>query len=253
VSKGLEGLDAEELISKFYGKGGGARFYDVVMRPREVVLNAVLNPNFKNNETYSDVRDELYRAISASMAGGVTLRFSDRAAAIAQLTGSIVKFEVPHMTQTPEVTITIRCDDPILRAVSPMSWVYGTSEHPGSSPILIPDGKSTAPHGFSFQLACHTDTPDFTIADQLFFPTWTFHVIPDGGFDVGDVLYFSSDYSNRYLYKVNGSTTTHLVDKISPDSVWPIVFPGQNVFHMSNLARFDWTGYLQYYPAYWGV
>jgi hypothetical protein len=250
----VAGLDAEEITPKFYGTGTSAEsFYDMGMKPRDIVLGIVLNPNFENGESYSDLRDALYRAISASRTGGVQLVFYDGPKVIAGINGFITKFETDHMTRRPSVNLTINCEDPMIRGINPIQWAYGTPEHPGINPIRVPDGESTAPHGFKFQLTCTTATPTLTIADQLFFPTWTFQVSPTGGFLVGDVLHFSSDFSDRFLYVVRGATTIHLIDKVTPESVWPIIFPGNNVFFIDDITKFTWTGYLQYYPTYWGV
>lgn len=248
------GLDAAEIVPKFYGRGTDSnRFYDMGLRARDIAMSLFLNPDWANEETNSDLRDDLYRAISASRSGFVDLTFYDGAKVVSGISGFISKFEVDHMARKPSVQLTITCDDPIFRSVTPVRWLYGTTEHPGVSPILIPDTVSTAPHGFSFSLTCHTVTPKLTITDQLFFPNWEFEITPAGGFVVGDVLHFSSEFSNRYLYKVNGATTTHLIDKVSPESVWPIIFPGQNSFFFDNLDKFDWTGYLEYKSAFWGV
>lgn len=246
------GIDAEEIIPKFYAMGlqTKGRFYDFGMKPRDVVIRAVLKPRFNLDESYSDVRDELYRAISANRTGITTLHFNSGATTVAKISGFITKFEVPYFAREPEVQVTVRCEDAMFRAINPVSYV--ASELKTTNPIIIPDSLSTAPHGFQFQVTFKATSADFRIQDVATGPDWQFIVTPNGGFLNGDVLYFSSDYSNKYLYMVRSGATTHLLDRINPQSVWPILFPGANSFHFVNLAQINWNS-LSYYPAYWGV
>jgi hypothetical protein len=246
------GLDAEEIISRFYGwsLSGENRYYDFKLKPRDVVMRIVLNPRFNLDETYSDVRDDLYRAISANRTGIIELDFRSGATTVSRIFGSIIKFEAVHFTNLPEVQITIRCNDPMFRGINPVT--FGPDEMMSISPVRIPDSLSTSPHGFTMQLTFTADIPDFTIQDVAVDPEWKFKVIPDGGFDTGDVLHFSSEFSDKKLYYVRGASTVHLADKIESGSIWPILFPGQNEFHFVNLASFDWDS-VSYYASYWGV
>jgi len=246
------GLDGEELIPRFYGFGlkTKPKFYDFRMKPRDIVIRLVLNPRFNLDESYSDVRDTLYRAISAVRTGLVTLHFNSGGTTVARISGFITKFEVPHFTPLPEVQLTIRCDDPIFRAINPV--VYDPSELKITNPIILADSLSTTPHGFQMQVTFKANTPSFTIQDELTNPEWLFRVIPAGGFLTGDILNFSSDYSNKYLYMTRGGIVTHLIDKLQPQSIWPIIFPGASTFYFLDIANFNWNK-IEYYAAYWGV
>jgi hypothetical protein len=251
--RGIVGLDAEDIIPKFYGFGLNTKpkFYDMGLKPRDVVMRIVLNPRWELDENYSDIRDTLYRAISATRTGMVTLHFRSGATIVAKLSGFITKFEVPYFVQLPEVQLTIRCDDPIFRAINPV--IFKAAEMNALvNPVIVPDSLSTAPHGFSAKIIFTLNSPAFTIQDVPTDPEWKFKVTPDGGFLVGDELYLSTEYTNKYLYMVRGSTTTHLIDKLEPTSIWPVIFPGTNSFHFPELASFDWDN-LTYYAAYWGV
>lgn len=252
IARAILGLDAEEIIPKFYGFGlaSRARFYEYGLKPRDIVIRAALNPKFYTNETYSEIRDELYRAISTTRDGIVMVHFRSGAATIARIPGMITKFEVPYFSQTPEVQITITCNDPIFRGLNPV--IYKPSEMSVTNPIIIPDSISTAPHGFCFEVKFKATSPSFTIQDAPSNPDWKFVVTPSGGFAVNDELYFSSEMSSKFLYMVRGSTTTHLIDKIQADSIWPVIFPGSNTFHFVDIAKFDWED-VHYSTAFWGV
>ena len=248
------GLDADDIVPKFYGWGIGGenRFYDFSLKPRDVVLRVVLNPRAKLEETYSEIRDDLYRTISANRTGIVKLHFNSGATTVSSITGSIVKFESAYFNKLPEVQITIRCNDPIFKAINPV--IFGPTELFTTNPVHIPDSLSTAPHGFTAQFTFKTATPTFTIQDDPTTPEWKFKINwgANGQFEVGDVLYLSSEYSNKYIYIIRAGVTIQLANLIEPTSLWPILFPGQNEFYIPEIDTFDWNE-LKYYASYWGV
>jgi len=250
--RAMAGLDAEDIVPKFYGFGlkTQPRFYDMGMKARDIVMRIVLNPRFNLDESYSDVRDDLYRVISATRTGAVTLHFNSGGTTVAQISGFITKFEVPHFSALPEAQLTVTCNDPMLRAINPV--ILEPADLKTVNPIIIADSLSTAPHGFDLQVTFSAATPAFTVQDAATTPEWVFKVIPNGGFAVGDKLYFSSEYADKQLYMVRGGVTTHLVDRIQPGSIWPIIFPGANPFYFLEIGSFTWNELL-YYAAYWGV
>ena len=250
--RAIIGLDAEEIIPKFYGFGlvTKGRFYNMGMNAREIVLRVILNPRFGINETYSDVRDEIYRAISATRTGQVVLHFNSGASTVARIFGFITKFEVGYFNQLPEVQLTVKCDDPMFRALNPV--IYKQADLAAGSQITIADSLSTSPHGFTMLVTYTDNFGNFTIQDKVSSPDWTFVVTPPGGFLAGDKLYFSSEFTNKYLYMVRGGVTTRLMDRIQPQSIWPTIFPGANTFVLPAIGLFSITE-LKFYAAYWGV
>lgn len=252
IVRNIMGLDAEELVPKFYGSGlaSRSRFYDFGLKARDIVMRIVLNPNFRIDESYSDVRDELYKSISSTRTGIVVLHFLSGATTVARIQGFITKFEANYFVELPEVQMTIRCDDPMFRSINPV--VLDSGDLPAANPIVIADSLSTAPHGFELQVTFKATAASFTIQDVQNNPEWKFKVTPNGGFVSGDVLYLSSDYSNKYLYMMRGAVRTDLMDRIDPTSMWPILFPGANYFWFVDLASFNWN-VVEFDAAYWGV
>lgn len=251
--KTIVGLDADELNRKFYGFGAqsNSKFYRYGLTKREIVLRVVLNPNYSINESFSEIRDDLYRTISSSRTGLINLLFTGGGSALATISGYITKFEVPYFSKVPEIQITIQCPDPMLRGYSPVKYTQG--EINSQNPLIVPDSSSTAPHGFSFSVEFLSAKTDFLIKDDDAFPEWSFRVIPSGGFSVGDTLFMSSEYGDKKLYiKNNIGQITSLMDRIEPGSLWPIIFPGTNEFYIQDIGSLDWLN-LSYYPAYWGI
>lgn len=252
VVRNILGLDAEEIIPRFYGfsKDGSKRFYDFKLPPRELVIRLTLNPRFNLNETYSEVRDDIYRAISATRTGELEFQFQVGAATVAKISGHVIKMEVAHFSSNPELQITVRCEDPIFRGTNPVE--YAVADLATTNPVGIVDNLSTAPHGFKASFTMTATAASLTVQDKAIDPEWEFKIIPASSFLSGDVIHFSSEVNNRYLYMDRASVITSLMDMIEPSSVVPIMFPGFNEFHFVEIASFDWNE-LSFTPAYWGV
>lgn len=250
--RAIDGLDSDEIIPRFYGfsKDGKKKFYEFRLKPRTVVIRVVLNPNYALSEIVSDIRDELYRSIAASRTGVVQLQFHSGALTVSSLFGHVIKFEVAYFSQTPELQITIRCDDPTFRGVSPI--LMEPPELQDVNPVIVSDDMSTAPHGFEMQMTVTASISELTVQDTATSPEWDFVVIPDTNFLVGDTIHISSEFTRKSLYMVRAGVTTHLLDKIVPTSIWPIIFPKFTQLHFVQMAslNLDW---IQFYPAYWGV
>lgn len=246
--KGIAGLDAEEIVSRYYGGSGSSAMYNLSLEKRNPVILIGLNPRFEQNETYSDLRDRIYKLIASSRTGMLQMQFKNGNTVVAAVSGFVQKVEAPQFEKIQQVQITLECRDPLLRALTP-TVIDVSSLDPANT--ILSDILSTAPHGFSFQLAFTGGVEGLTIADPDN-PTWSFNVTPVGGFLNGDVLHFSSEYNDKELYVVRGGVTTHLADKIAPNSVWPLIFPGDNHFVLSNPTNLDWVS-IEHYPTYWGV
>jgi hypothetical protein len=254
--KTIIGMDAEELTPKFYGfsKDRSQRFYDFKMKPRDLVFRVVLNPNFVLRESYSDIRDDLYRIISRTRHGQLRLVFESEAAKIAEIYGHIIKFEVAYFSEVPELQLTIRCQDYMFRGITPV--VYTDAVLVNSGRQVVVDNMSTAPHGFSMKFTVTTTgLTQFKIQDKFSDPTWEFILLPPGvgaNFFVGDEVFISSEFTDRYVYVLRSSVELPIVDRVTPESVWPLVFPGFNEFYMSDLTKLD-LDRLEFRAAFWGV
>jgi hypothetical protein len=249
--KGISGLDADEIVSKFYGASGDSsqRYYNLTVPKRDIGILVELNPIFEDNESYSELRDGLYKMIASSRTGLVQIIFKDGLTSVAGLSGYIKKMEAGVFTKNPEVSMTIECSDPMLKA---LERVELDVEDFGPPSVNIPDTLSTAPHGFTFELEFTAPVAAFGMSD-LTPIEWAFAVAPNGGFLTGDVLHFSSEYNNKYLYIMRALTQIHIADKIAAGSNWPVLFPGDNEFQVYILGDdYTWLS-IAHYPTYWGV
>lgn len=248
--KGITGLDADEIVPRYYGvsDNSNSKFYNLSLERREIVVLVEMNPDFAENQTYSDLRARLYRLIASSRTGVVQLQFKRDGIVVAAISGFVTKFEASHFSKTPEVQITIRCDDPMLRDLTAYSMIVDDLD-----PALtnIQDALSTAPHGVTFAMNFLADLSSFVIrgagADD-----WSFTVTPAGGFLEDDILHCSSEYNNKQLYVSRGVSIIHLADVVAPGSAWPVIFPGDNLFVCEDSESLAWNS-ISYYSTYWGV
>lgn len=269
VVKGVFGLDADEIYSVYYGDSidGLTHFREARLKERELVFRVALNPNFANGETYSSLRDNMYRTIARSRTGLIDVHFNNGGATTAKVSGYVTKFEAALFNRDSEVQITMRCDPESAMLKAPDRFYLDADTLIAST--TIEDSLSTAPHGFQFQATIDAIAEVFVISDSATAPTWQFVVQPgtigaSSGFLVNDVVYFSSEPNNKYFYIVRSSVTYQLVGKVWTGSKWPIMFPGANDFEFRTLdlvggqvpatatKAFTWNEF-SYYPTYWGI
>lgn len=245
--RGIFGLDAEEIVTKYsgVGTGNGEKHYDLSLVSRTPVIRVALNPNFQNNQSFSDLRDNVYRMISSSRTGAITINFNNGEDTIAVLSGFISKVESTHFEKMPEIQITVAPDYPML--VSPEPYIL-YPENPSPGAILVSDELSTAPHGFQFAVTFTDSISSFIMQDQE--ATWSFGVQPNAPFEIDDVLVFSNEHNNNQLYVVRDAVNIHLADTVTPYSTIPKIFPGLNWFTIPEETT---VLAVSYNYTYWGV
>lgn len=248
--KEITGLDADSIVPKYYGGSGNSSdlFYNLMLEKRNIVMRVQLNPVFAH-QTYSDLRDALYKIVASSRTGLVEIQFKNETGIVAVISGWIIKVESPQFTKTPEIALTFQTQDPMLKAPNPVNVVLA-----GLNPAdtNLQDLVSTAPHGFEFVATFIANVASVVMNDPLNPTSWSFGITPAGGFLNGDVLHFSSDPKDKQLYLVRGGVTIYLADKIAAGSMWPIMFPGDNHFALTGAANIHWTS-ITYTPTFWGV
>lgn len=243
----IDGLDTDLIFPKYYGTSEDAKLYNLLRRKRTIVVQAGLNPNYTDLETYSQLRDDLYRTISASRSGKVLLRFKDGDTVVAVISGTVSKFEANHFDREQQVRITLECKDPMLKSPARVS-VNVTTLDPANS--IIQDDKSTAPHGLQCVIK-FLGSPEILSFDREELGA-IFTIRPRGGFNVNDRLHISSEMDNKHVYLVRGGQTVQLGDVVDQFNVWPLIYPGENIFQLSTPSLVQWQS-ISHYETYWGV
>lgn len=248
--KNIVGLDAEAIIPRYYGTAlnSDSPFYSQLLQKRDLVIRIELNPRFNLGETYPSLRDDLYKIISSSRTGLVEIWFKNGSVVVATISGLITKFEGSHFARVPEVQLTFQTVEPLLKAPTATNVTVAGLD---PADTLISDTVSTSPHGFAFEIALLNNLATISIGDPND-ASWTFDVTPSGGFLANDVVHFSSDFNNKFLYIVRGATPIYIADAIVPGSIWPLIFPGDNTFGFDSPTLIQWNA-ISYYRSYWGI
>lgn len=241
ILKAATGLDAEEIIPQIYSKANTVQpVHTMVLSEREIAFRIGLQPS--GVETFSSLRQELYRAISATPNSKITLRFYEGFNHVYNIDGFITKLETDLFKQSPDVVMNILCPDPFFEA--PQETII--TNLPSIQPI-IDDPLSSAPHGLRAEILFTGTVSNFSLTDDT--GNWAFTILQS--FSPGDVLYLSSERNNRYLRYTTSIYDINIMEKIESGSVWPIVFPGQNRWRTSSTS-YSWNS-VQFKSAYWGV
>jgi hypothetical protein len=253
--KSIAPLDADELIPQFYGMSEDStkRYYQMTQKKRQPVVLIGLNPRYgePDDNSYSELRDRLYRLIQSSRTGVIDIVFQADDVDVAIISGTVAKLAAAHFTSKPEVQITFNCQNPMLKSPDRFYLVGGPGQPPVvEDDITIVDEVSTAANGFRFEAEFNAAYSSFVIAPPGMSPEWVFDVRPYGGFLSGDVLHFSSEVGNKHLYIQREGSTIHLGDAIQTNSIWPILFPGANAFHTNHAVQWN---KIDHYLTYWGV
>lgn len=254
------GLDPDQISPVFTGSWteGSVKeqYFEMKLPPRNVALKIKLNPQL-GSETYSSLRDHIYRLIARSRTGKVELRFMYNSAIVATLQGLVTKVESQLFDTDPKIQISLYCAEPLLKSASYISDIPNPT-FPADFNWSITDNESTAPHGFKAKIVVgNYHLYSLAIQTVTGYDNLVFFI--DKAFSPDDEIYISSEEGNKYLYFKRGSTITHLVDKVSPGSFWPMIFPGENTFFLDAPAEEELFGYTVYFESltykyhYWGV
>lgn len=245
--KAITGLDAETIVPRYYASGliSGAKFNELALEPREISMRIDLKPNYRQGGHPADLRATIMKAIASSRTGIIQLRFIEDGVCWGAISGFISKFEAPITSKDTEIQFTMKCDDPIIRSLTVTSQndlgTFDTDE-----PVIV-DPISTSPHGFKYKITFTDSVNPFVIADPD--GDWEFQI--NYAFLSGDELYFSSEYGDKYLYRIRSAITLNLMDVLEPGSIWPMLFPGENEFEITG-NTFGWDQ-LFWYETHWGV
>lgn len=251
ICTAAEGLDAEGILRTNYATvGSPAAIYNQFDLPnRTIKLKLALNPNYGSGQSFSGLRDDVYKLISSNRSGMMRLEFSFEGFVVAIANGYISSVETSLFTNSPELIVTLDCDNPVFE--SPSQVVMSLSGQTSSS-MTVTDTASTAPHGMRFELTLTAARVDFTLSAPG--QPWSFKIQRSIAFANQDKLVISNERGvltcQVRLNAFPGLGFFDCASDIVPGSVWPMVFPGSNSF--TSVNSFTLTK-MSYYRAYWGV
>lgn len=228
-----------------FGAQAGTANVHMVSERREVVFRVGLNPNFGSEQSYSSLRDEIYKLIASDSQGYVTLELLNGNTLVAYAVGRFGRVEATHFVEQPELQVTIRFEKENVVFRGDETIVAPSF---GNSPLaLVYEG--TAPTPMKIKSSFYGNRNDWYIRD-IIGPNWTFMVIYD--FLTGDELEVDTDSTNFHVLLTRNSVTTEITQHVvAGEAFVPLIYPGVN--------NYDWpnSGYaideISYLNRYWGI
>lgn len=266
--RSITGLDADEILTLYAGRSANNKeaFRYQSRGPRSIVMLLGLNPDWSSGQTFSDLRDAVYRFVGSSPTGLVEIRFNygtsnDNSHVKAVFTGSISKVETNHFVDRPEIQLTIESEEtPMLESLNylTMTPVWEPISDPlGDRAVNLSDEISQAAHGFSTSFTFSGVSDGFKMEGKEGLLGLTFEIV-GFTFQSGDVLNLSSIRSALSLSVDRAGETIHLIDKITAESIWPVVFPGDNYYTWTTNGILGPDGVadmndVSWKSAFWGI
>lgn len=273
IVKGITGLEPPAVPTK------GSRTISNnfgATEARQVDILLALNPTYGGNPTtISDLREEFYKKLTRPISGDLSIRLYNGDNEVARASGDLVRIETDLFSVEPELLITVSCKNYLF--ISPTPYLlygdyYGYGPHVDHTDKFIGyvnavDGKlyfsysddmSTAPHGLYLEIEVKTQYL-FGLDIQTYFADTKISSFLLGIYlGLGKRLIVSSIFGD--LKVIRRSTTDNWVSytdvsqisTVSPASLWPALYPGDNVFRLTNGSSFNIRS-LYHFPTYWGV
>lgn len=249
ILTGATGLGAENIVPLRYDQSFyGVDFYSMSLETREITLKVALNPAYSSTGQKEDLRDNLYRAIYSTYSPSLWFDLYNGSTFIATINGLVTKMDAALFTSKPEVEITLKCYDPLFKSPTPTNI---TSSAFSGGVLTLNYAQGTAPIGFN---------AFFTVLNPIYWfalfgpnMSWRFQLFDS--FLAGDIITLSSIGDSKNVSLTRGSTTFKIANRLSSISIWPLMFPGNNVFTVATSGSYSDVSFqsASYYASYWGV
>jgi len=251
--KGITGLDAQDLFHTFFNDGNGIRS-SAKLRNRELAIKVALNPDFSAGESYSTLRDNLYRLTYSDITNELLVLFGLKNEIKAGLWVSVTKIENDISGKEQDVVLTMPCSHPYLLGpinnvdVTGFNW-YG---------FEVNDMVSTASHGFDIKLRLTRNSTynqfDFLVNNVNFGVGAPFALMENDTIQIITWYDYAAKRNIKSVTVTNASGEHSLIGNISGANGiinWPIMKPGVNTFRF-NTSELE-VVHFKYVPTYLGV
>lgn len=242
ICKGVDGLGPTQAgvsIARTSRQGGVYKGRQPELR--EIVARVGLHPDYRANQTSTDLRDELYGLMNPGYGEEITIKIMNGITPLMQTQGCVERIEAALFTEEPEVQITIPCLSAYFNGPNEIEIVPTTK-----SSFVIPN-EGTAPTGFKMEVVFTANLPNLTITKPVSKKKMQF----DYAFLTADRLVVDTRPGSKNIELIRGTKTINLIDSLSVDSDWLDLHKGNNDF-LSNAASFNWK-YFTFTPQFLGV
>lgn len=249
ILKNIDGLGPPDVNTSLSRSVDETAVYQGgVAESRELVIRLALNPNYKLDQSVSDLRVALYGLLSIDDATtkaiyiGLTV-MNGITPTVYDTEGFVKKIEVVPFNKDPEVQITIGCTSPYFNAGSRVTVDVGELVYPNPEFVYT----SSAPTNVHMELV-------FNRAITYPFDIVSYYDEADlkvyGPFVYLDKLIVDSIPGNRGVWLERSGVRTSILQNVT-NLQWFKVYKGVNKFS-AYAADLTFTS-IYYYPRSWGV
>ena len=189
----------------------------------------------------ADLRSKFYGFLSPGITEDIRIEFVNETEPVAYTTGYVKQLEIVPFSKTPEIQITITCDEKFL--ISP-SATYVEAE--GAAPLSIYN-LGSAPTGLYFEVLMESDMDTWSLSNdkgESFTINWPFEAFQK--------LIVNTSSKNRQVLLDDGvNEPVNVISGFDVSSGWLYLYPGDNTLTPS-VSSFEW-GEISYQAKYWGI
>lgn len=253
IVKDIQGLDSPDMSVFVENTTDDFSLYrGRKVSPRQVVIKIGLNPDWGSGQDVQSLRAELYKFMSLPHQDLMTVRLVDSTQGnleVGEIYGTMSKLETPLFSREPEVQVTIEATHPYIEAPS-TTFLLPTLTPNGSDTEWMVNYPGTAKTGFWMGIQFDTAS---TGTVQLISDNSGQRMDINQDFAAGERLIVNALSQGRGVWRVfTDSTTTNILHKLTPDSVWPQLTPGESWFRI-NKPNLSWYGGTYFTSRWMGV
>jgi phage-related protein len=242
----IEGLGPPDvdLFMGDYARDGGS-YSGRRVPPRNVTFTLRINPNYKENESVSGLRDMLYKAFMDPFTDADSLPFilHDDELPDRFIEAHTEKFDTDIFSGETLATIAMRCPNPYILDVE---WTSLAAS--GSSLPFQYDGNAGAGIQLEVEFTTSSSITTIELNGKKLFLNYPF--LTD------DVLFIDTRRGYRKIQVTRGSETTDILYALDPDSVWLELHSLANLIKLYGEVTTDIPGNftdVTFRTAYWGI
>ena len=257
VVKDIQGLGPvkSNIVTSNYANQDGERINSTRRGKRNVVITLTLDPDY-SERTVGSLRDYVYQFFTPPLP--VNLKFAlhdpytDSAALanqVREVEAVVESCEPDIFTAEPTLVASLICEESDLKGVD-LIEINGSSVNDLTETIINYEGN--IPTGFLLSVMPNRTIEGFTVYLQN--EQNELRILQyDSEEGSGDQIDVSSLRGEKFVNLISGGETTSVPWKLTPQSDWLELFPGENRIRVYIPGEFPVPWEASYYPRYGGV
>ena len=247
IIKEIAGLDPvkSNIVTSPMAGLDGVQFQANKRDARNIVLTLGIEP-YSGGATVQDLRQALYNYFMPKANVSMTVKLDDYP--FATIAGQVESFETPLFAKEPEIVVSILCFDPDFIDF----YEQYVSSHTVSNTVeTVINYAGSSPTGFLLEMDLNHGISGFDIYHRrpnLQLTTFSFL----GTLNNADKVFVSSNTRDKFIKLKRGTDESSLLYGVSPQSKWPVLYPGENYFRV-HTAYDDIPYSLKYRTRYGGL